>query len=275
MNKYRAWCPDCSKWYIIKRGTTPTICPDYPEHLLDSNSVTIFSDYSDPGILFSHVSPIYNEKIDVIGWYDKVNTEELILEDSNAVVSPAEGFNSRFVMNVTSVSGSVPFIVTISGTTYSEESGEYEYKTEELTVTGTSYHTSHNCYMDKPIFNMIDGDKLFNFDLYKASCWDAGSKDFIVSGCLLTWVPDEEEWFIILKIYCFECTGRLVEIDNVEFRYDDAFKRADVGKEGRYGRLNYNAKIYGSNLEGLIVVVNQYGIGVFTLEIRYIIKSES
>jgi len=223
----------------------------------------------DSAILRSHISPIYNEQIDVFGWYSKINTEDVLLETGVPVVSSSEYFDSHLVMSVTSISGSTPITVTISGTVHGEESDLYTTALEEITVTGTGYYRTYNYYIDKPVLSVSDEDKSLLFDLYRACPWSARNEYFTINGCSLSWVPDSEEWFINLGVYHYKDNGSLGTIDYVEFRYDDEYKRASVGKSGSYRMFNYDTSINGANGEGLIVIVDQAYIDVFNLEIRY------
>lgn len=223
----------------------------------------------DHAVLRLYLCPTYNGQIEVAGRYNKLNSGKYMLESGSTLTAPSEYFDARLIMGITSISGSLPMDVTVSGLLYNEEFDGYISEVENITVTGTGYYGTYNYYVDKPDINILDANKSFSFDLYKACPWTGGHENFTVQGCRFTWVPDGNEWFINMNVYHCMDSGDLVVIDSVEFRYDDIIKRASFDTKGSYRRQNYDTPIRGCDSEGLVVTVDQSEISCFDLEIRY------
>ena len=59
------------------------------------------------------------------------------------------------------------------------------------------------------------------------------------------------------------------EIDNISMANTDSLPRSVNGKLGKYKRGDYNTIVLGTEMEGIIVEVDQTNIEYFYLEVKY------
>lgn len=217
--------------------------------------------------------PTYNGRIPLLGWYDKINSGSQQPPESLSSGSPITTvfklFHSHVVLNILTSSGT-PFTIRITGTTVDEPSGDFTFgDTEDLTITGNGYFQSAKSFVEEVDLEILEASKSCTLDIYKTTYWDNGNVDFLIKGIRLEWTPDQNNWDFDLKLYHHLNSGELYEIDSVTFFSTDTIQRAADGESGKYKRIDYDRFVNGNNMEGLIMTLDQQGIGTFFLEIKY------
>lgn len=213
-------------------------------------------------------SPTYNGVMYLLGWYIQTDTNVFI--DNDPLISASEaGYSAHFVLNVSSVSGTLPMTTVVSGTAVYENSGETFVAVENLTVTGTGYYQTAASFITTPSFYVEDSGDGVVCDIYRTSYWDCGNRNFTLRGCRMEFTPDSTTWNIQLKLYRIVDDGSTVTLDDKTFASTDEFPRAGHSLVGKYKRTDYNYFMHGDNNEGLIVEVDQFGINYFNLLLQY------
>lgn len=218
-------------------------------------------------------NPTYNGEIQILGWYNKINTgieqlpEDLLSE--NPITTEVKLFHSHVVLEILT-SSNIPFTIRITGTTVDEPTGTYtENDTEDLDIIGNGYYQSLKSFISNIQLEIIELNKSCTLDIYKTTYWDNGNNDFVIKGIRLEWTPDQNNWDFNLTLYHHLSNGDMHEIDVIEFFSTDTILRAADGESGKYKRIDYDCFIEGYTCEGLIIKLDQRGIGNFFLEIKY------
>lgn len=213
-------------------------------------------------------SPTYNGLVDVLGWYQQIDTAES-LTSASPVTASEKGFHSHFVIDVSSASG-LPFTVRITGRSVDEADGtETGSDTEDISVTANGYHQSIKSWIDDVQFSIVEGSKSCTIDIYRITYWDRGNREFTVTGVRMEFQPDNPAWSINLRIRKVLNDGSSADIDNVTFANTDTYPRAADGEPGKYKRTDFNTFVDGRLAEGIIIEVNQTAIENIYLEVRY------
>ena len=79
----------------------------------------------------------------------------------------------------------------------------------------------------------------------------------------------QTSWSIRVKIDELQDDGSISNIDDFTYTNSDSPPRAASGDPGKYKRGNYSRAINAADDSGLIVWVDQSGIGDFYLELKY------
>ena len=107
-------------------------------------------------------------------------------------------------------------------------------------------------------------------DIYKILPWNRSATRFYVTGTRIIWTPDAPNWDLEVDVIKVLNNGSEVTIDEIRLYSTDAVLRADDNEPGSYETTNYNTQIDGINGQGLIVYVNQAGMGNIYLEVKYV-----
>lgn len=220
--------------------------------------------------------PTYDGDIYILGWHEKVDNtppnspdDPFNLSSGEMVMSPKKAFHTHIVPNILTISGTLPFTLTISGTVVDEAAGTHSQQFENITVTGTGYYQSAKSFVDEPQFRIVESSKGCTFDIYRSTYWDAANQNFIVRGCRLEWTPDQPNWLMDIHIYYHYADGSLHLIDEIHFDENDTYIRADDGESGKYKRTDYYYPIHGADSEGIIITMDQRAIGHYYFELKY------
>jgi hypothetical protein len=227
-----------------------------------------YDDFAATSILQFNNSPNFDGEIHLLGWYIKTDTA-VSLSSGSPITANNDGFHSHFIMDASSVVGA-PFTVTVSGVVVDEVTGVYSQGGESITISGSGYYQTVKSFIDAPEFSIVEGSKSCNLDIYKSTYWDFANQEFTVTGCRFEWTPDHNNWGLELNIYHHLSDGSLEVIDSIAFDKDDTYLRAADSETGKYKRIDYDTFVDGAGMEGLILTIDQSGIGDFYFELRYI-----
>lgn len=213
-------------------------------------------------------SPTANGIIYLLGWYILTNSAAS-LTSAGPVTAGEAGYHSHFVLDVSAAAG-LPFTIRITGTSINEITGATTASdTEDLSVTANGYYQSTKSWVDAVEFSIVEGSKSCTIDAYRVTYWDDGNSDFVLSGIRLEWTPDAPTWSIQFRLLHVENDGSFTLLDDVTFDNNDALLRAEKDMPGKYKRLDYNHPNVGSQNEGIIVEIDQSGIGNFFVEMKH------
>jgi hypothetical protein len=227
------------------------------------NAVSVRAD----GLLFRD-TPTFNGYLKILGWYN-VSDLSIALDSTTPFTATIAGYNSHYVLDISNAVG-LPFTIRCEGKIVDEVTGIYTDTFEDITITANGHYQTAKSFIDYGDFSIVEADKSCDVDLYTTTYWDRGNKDFTVTGCRLEWTPVQNNWDIDVGIYKVANNGEKVIIDKVEFHSTDTVKRAGEDLSGKYKRGDYNTFCEGSNMEGLVVEVeNQQGIGSILLEVKF------
>lgn len=213
-------------------------------------------------------APTGNGVLDVLGWYEEVNSSES-LTSASPVTAAVAGYNGHYSIDLSSVSGA-PFTLRVTGTSINESTGaQSEADTEDIAITGNGYVQTVKTWMTAPVFSIVEGSKSATIDLHRQSYWDRANKNFNVSGVRMEWKPDVANWNITIEVLKVNNDGSLSQIDSTTFDNTDTPPQTQSGRKGKYKRGDYDTFINGSQSEGIILRITQTGIETINLELRY------
>lgn len=217
--------------------------------------------------LYFSQAPTANGLIRLLGWYIQTNAAAS-LTSAAPVTAGGPGYHSHFVLDVSAASG-LPFTIRITGVSIDESTGvETPADTEDLSITANGFYQSTKSWADAVEFSIVEAAKSCTIDVYRITYWDCGNKNFTLDGVRLEWEPDAVSWSIRLRILHVQDDGSAVEIDNVVFANTDAVPRAEKDQPGKYKRGDYDTAMMGASKEGIVIEVDQSGIGSFFLEAK-------
>jgi hypothetical protein len=219
------------------------------------------------GLVFNE-APTANGLLYIIGWYIPLNTAAS-LTSAAPVTADEAGYHSHFVVDISAASG-LPFTVRVAGTSVDESTGDTTVSdTEDLAVTANGYYQTTKSWLDAVQFSIVEGSKSCTVDVYRITYWDKGNANFRILGCRLEWTPDAISWSIRLRVLHIENDGNIDLLDDVTFDNNDTPLRAEKDKPGKYKRGDYGHPNVGAENEGIIIEIDQSGIGQIFLEIKY------
>jgi hypothetical protein len=255
---------------FLELTDTPTTYSGNAGYVLrvnDAEDGVEFAGLSVHGMLQFSENPTFNGLMHIIGWYEQMDSA-VSLSSGSPITPSKAGFNSHFVMDISNVAGA-PFTITVSGTVVDDDYGTYSTISEPITISGAAYYQTEGLFIDIPTISIVEAAKSCTMDIYKAAYWNYGEKDFTVTGCIIDWTPDQNNWYIDFRICHQLSDGSLSSIEHVVFDNTDTCPRAASGEPGRYHRTDYNTFVEGSKHAGIRVCIDQSGIGNFYVELRY------
>lgn len=219
------------------------------------------------GFSLGRMSPTADGEIAILGWNVKTDAAAALSSASPLTIGePA--YHTHVVIDVSGASG-LPFTVRVTGTSFDESTGaSTPADTEDLTIAANGYYQTSKSWLDAVEISIVEASKSCTLDVYRNTYWDRGNTNFSLLGCRMEWTPDETAWSLRLMFWHVQSDGSMVAVDDVTFANTDSPPRAGLYKPGKYKRGDYNTAIRGSGQEGVIVSVDQTGIGSFYLEAK-------
>lgn len=219
------------------------------------------------GVYFDE-APTFNGVLYVLGWYVEINSAAT-LTSASPVTAGEACYHSHLVLDVSAASG-LPFTIRVTGTSVDESTGTTTASdTEDLSITANGYYQTSKSWVDAPEISIVEGSKSCTIDVYRMTYWDRGNTDFRMTGCRLEWTPDAILWSIRLRILHVHDDGSFEALDDVTFANGDSVLRAEKDMPGKHKRGDYDHALNGADKEGIIVEIDQTGIGSFFLELKY------
>jgi len=252
------------------RGFTSTVSGVDPVNdgdLVTKGYVDVLVSGSSSAYLNWSENPTHNGDVDVVGWHEQIGTGVTL--DNSVFTVGDDLHHAHLVLDVTDATDA-PFTVTVSGLVVDESTGIYSTSTEDITISGVGYYQTSVSFIDAPRLFIVEPSKSCTCDVYNTTYWDNNNEDFIVEGCRFEWNPDSVTWNIHVQIYKIDHSGKAVLIDSIDFANTDTIERAHSDHSGKYKRTDYNTFARGSNDEGLVIKVDQFGINYFNLFLHYV-----
>lgn len=219
------------------------------------------------GIYFD-AAPTFNGLLYTLGWYIEVNSAAS-LTSASPVTAGENGYHCHWVFNISGATG-LPFTLRVTGTSVDEASGALTPgDTEDLNITADGYYQTAKSWVDASQFSIVEATKSCTMDVHRITYWDRGNTDFRITGCRLEWTPDAILWSFRLRLLHILNDGSINLIDDVTFANTDSPLRAEKDMPGKYKRGDYDRTFQGAVKEGLVVEIDQLGIGAFFLEVKY------